>query len=137
MFLIHQSVIDTIACILTIVQQILSTYSNTALPVICHLFGTKISSGMVLYVSTYNMIALTIERHSAITNPLHYDADKIRRRIPYVFTCTWIFASSMLLFVPVSTIIRNDKCLMAFKVKVTVIICFMHVNRQLYQMNIN
>ena len=114
-FIIHQSVIDLTACFATILEETLAQLNGVVHPVICHLFLNRMSSGMLLYTSTYNMTCMTIERHLAITNPLHYDVVKVRRRLPAVFACTWIFSIIALLFTPITTVIRNGVCLTAYK----------------------
>ena len=113
-FLIHQSAIDLIACCVTMVEEV-SAKLSLVYPVICQLFLSKICSVMILYVSTYNMTFMTIDRHLAITKPLHYDVDKVRRRLPAVFLFTWVFGISVLLFVPVTTVIQDGVCLPAHK----------------------
>ena len=113
-FLIHQSVIDLIACCVTIFEE-MSAKLDLVYPVICQLFLSKICSVMILYVSTYNMTFMTIDRHFAITKPMHYRADKVRRRLPAVFLFTWVFGISVLLFVPVTTVIKDGVCLPAHR----------------------
>ena len=113
-FLIHQSVIDLIACCVTIFEE-MAAKLNLVYPVICQLFLSKICSVMMLYVSTYNMICMTIDRHFAITDPLHYDVHKVRRRLPAVFLFTWVFGIGVMLFVPITTVIQDGVCLPAHK----------------------
>ena len=78
LFIIHQSVIDISACIFTLIEECLINNGING-PVICHLFLNKYTSSCTVYVSTYNMAALTIERYFAIQDPLHYDSDKVKK----------------------------------------------------------
>ena len=109
MFIIHQSFIDLIVCIISILEKIVLDFNLNG-QVICHLLRTKVSSQMTMYVSSYNMTALTIERHSAIIDPLHYDPDKVKKRLPYIFILLWIFCIVALGVIPVSTIYDNSTC---------------------------
>ena len=68
-----------------------------------------------MYVSTYNMTCMTIERHLAITKPLQYDADKVRRRIPFVFFFTWVLVFAAVVFVPATTVIIGGVCMPGLK----------------------
>ena len=92
------------------------------IPGICHLFLSKTASAIALYTSSYNMTALTLERHFAIVDPLGYDPAKVRRRLPLVFLFVWVFCAVALGFVPMSTIYDNNLgiCLVTIKLKTTV-----------------
>ena len=116
MFIIHQSVIDLIVCILTIAEELIIKYGING-QAICHLFLTKIVSSIAMYTSSYNMTALTLERHFAIIDPLHYDLENVRKRLPYVFTFVWMFCIVALGVIPVSTIYKNAICYTAIKLK--------------------
>ena len=113
-FIIHQSVIDTIACVITILQEVLAQINGAVQPVICHLLLNKMSAIIMLYISTYNMTCMTIERHLAITKPLQYDVDKVRKRLPFVFLLTWLFSITVLLFVPITTAMREGVCITGY-----------------------
>ena len=114
-FLIHQSIIDLTVCFVTIFEEVIIHLDGMVQPFLCHYVLTKTTTLSILYVSTYNMTFMTIERHLAITKPLHYDVDKVRRRLPFVFTFTWLFGFAVLLFIPVTTVIKNGVCLPAHK----------------------
>ena len=109
MFIIHQSFIDFTVCVLSLTERIVKDFNING-QVICHLFTTTVSSQVTMYVSSYNMTALTIERHSAIIDPLHYDTERVRKRLPYVFVCLWICCIVALGVIPISTIYKNSTC---------------------------
>ena len=113
-FLIHQSVIDIISCCISMFEEVITGNASLLLPFICHVFMTKMASPMVFYASTYNMVFLSIERYLAIVNPMNYDADKVLRRLPFMFVFIWLLCISVLLFVPVTTIIQDGICYTAY-----------------------
>ena len=116
MFIMHQSLIDLIVCILSIAEELVIEFNING-QVLCHLLGTKVSSHMTLYASSYNMTALTLERHYAIIDPLHYDPEKVRKRLPYVFVFVWMFCIIALGVIPVSTVYENSTCFVATKLQ--------------------
>ena len=79
---------------------------------------------MSSYISTYNMTFMTIERHLAITKPLQYDVDKVRKRLPFVFLFTWVFGIVVLVFVPISTVIKDGMCLTAYRFIGTILMLY-------------
>ena len=113
-FLIHQSVIDIISCCISMFEEVITGNASLVQPFICHVFMTKMASPMVFYASTYNMVFLSIERYLAIVNPMKYDADKVLRRLPFVFVFIWLLCIAVLLFVPVTTIIQDGICYTAY-----------------------
>ena len=116
MFIMHQSVIDFIVCMLTITEELIIEFDISG-QIICHLLRTKIASQMTLFASSYNMTALTLERHFAIIDPLHYDPEKVRKRLPYVFIIVWSFCVIALGVIPVTTIYENSTCYVATRIK--------------------
>ena len=95
-FIIHQSIIDTCVCVVTILTH--HFHSMDLIPTssgrwfICTMWLTKSIMWSCMQCSGYNLMFLTLERYWAITNPLKYDADKVRKRIPFVFIACWIIA---------------------------------------------
>ena len=116
MFIMHQSVIDLIVCFLTILEELVIEFNING-QVICHLLRTKQASQMTMYASSYNMTALTLERHFAIINPLHYDIEKVRKRLPYVFVGVWVFCIAALSIIPISTVYDNSICYTSIRIK--------------------
>ena len=116
-FLIHQSIIDLLVGLFRILEEVLIKSGVDGTPVICQLFTTEITSAIALYTSTYNITFLTIERFLAITNPLHYDAEKVRRRLPFVFLFNWLFCIGAVIFIPIFTITRDGYCLIVFNIR--------------------
>ena len=108
-FIIHQSVIDICACVFTILEEFLIQYRFNG-QVLCHLFHTKYASGGAMTTSTYNMVALTIERHFAIVDPLHYDAEKVKKRLPFIFAFVWIYCYGAMAYLSTTTIYRDSFC---------------------------
>lgn len=44
-----------------------------------------------------------------------YDSYRVARRLPFIFICTWIFCILALLFIPYSTVIKYNRCLLGYK----------------------
>ena len=109
--LIHQSCIDMIVCMLVITEELLDTSDDTIIPVICHLFLSRITSGITLLTSSFNMTLLSIERQFAIVNPLQYDPWKVLKRLPYIFVAEWLFCIGALTVLPSYTTIKDGVCL--------------------------
>ena len=95
-FLIHQTSIDLLSCVVTIFEEIITDMESMVKPVVCHMFLSKISGGILFYASTYNMVFLSIERYQAIMNPLGYDSEKVLRRLPGVFLLVWVICIAAL-----------------------------------------
>ena len=115
-FLIHQSVIDSLACIFTIIELILRSYDAAMKMILCKLFLSKTSSVVALYASTYNITALTVERYFAVTNPFNYDPNKVRGRLPFIFASIWCFAVFIQLLPLITTVIKYNHCLLAYTI---------------------
>ena len=74
----HQALIDVIVCVATIVEEILDTREDvSSWPFVCHFLLTKVCSSGCMVVSAYNMTYLSLERYSAIVNPMKYDPEKV------------------------------------------------------------
>ena len=110
LFILHQSVIDLIACIFTVIEEYLLENGING-DVLCHFFHSKYASGAALFTSSYNMTAMTLERHFAVTDPLHYDSNKVRRRLPFIFLSVWLFCYGALGYVPFSTVYASHVCI--------------------------
>ena len=111
MFLIHQGFIDLMVCSATLIEYVIVEVKVKPYPVLCHLIMSKIVSVISGYVSSYNVVILTIERHSAITKPLQYDAESVRKKLPYIFICEWLVMCCLLIFIPVTTVATDNYCL--------------------------
>ena len=84
---------------------------NVSSTLICHLFGTTILSTIALYTSSYNFVILTIERHFAVVNPLHYDSEKLKKRLPLVFIAEWAITCLLFTVFPATTVYQNGMCI--------------------------
>ena len=109
LFFVHQSIIDLAVCIFNILEEAFIEFSVNGQG-ICHMITAKTLSLIGLYTSTYNMTALTIERHFAIVDPLQYDPEKVIKRLPYIFTGEWLFCSIALSYIPIFTVYRHGSC---------------------------
>ena len=74
----HQAFVDLMACVATIVEEALDTREDvSSWPFVCHFLLSKVFSSGCMVVSAYNMTYLSLERHSAIVNPMKYDPVKV------------------------------------------------------------
>ena len=118
LFIIHQSFIDIFACVFTLLEEYVIDYKLNG-PFLCHVFLSKYTSVSTMYTSSYNMTALTLERHFAIIDPLHYDSETVRKRLPYIFVFVWLFCFIALGYVPISTVYMDPICFITMKIKPT------------------
>ena len=121
LILVHQAVVDSIVCIVTLVEEFMGEYGGHHLnkPFICHYITSKSLSGTIMYVSSYNIVLLSIERCYAIVKPFQYDSAKVRKRLPVWFTINWCFSILIICVVPATTIIFENKCFVAYKLVTT------------------
>ena len=114
-FLIHQSFIDLFSCCFTIFEEAISEMKTMMVqPFVCHVFISRMGTGAMFYISTYNMVFLSIERYQAIMNPLKYDNEKVLRRLPFVFLFTWLINMAALSIAPATSVIQNGVCLIGW-----------------------
>ena len=119
--LVHQAVIDIMVLIATSIEEIMGQVENNFMtaPFVCHYINSKSMSGTCMYVSTYNMLLLSIERYYAIIDPLKYDAEKLLRRLPFYFSFVWCLCIGLLCIVPATSIVKFGICLNAWKMLTT------------------
>ena len=116
-FMTHQACIDLMACIVTLIEEVLNSYGEKFVkPFLCHVFLSKSGSMLFLYTSTYNLLALTIERHFAIVNPLNYFPDVVLKRLPYGFVAIWVVTILGTTYIPSATVVKGSRCLVGLKV---------------------
>ena len=63
-----------------------------------------------LLASSYNLTAMSIERHGAITRPLHHDEHVVRRRLPLTMVLVYIPVILHMLPTYISSHYVNDAC---------------------------
>ena len=112
--LMHQSFIDAICCAFMLIEEYFVSESGIVAPYVCHYLLTRIFAGIPMYVSTYNIVFMTIERHLAVSNPLKYDSDKVKRRLPYIFVTIWLGSYIALAIVPATTTLHDGQCRVAY-----------------------
>ena len=96
LFILHQSFVDFIACLVTFFLQIFNDINaignSVAADVFCRIWVATSLMWITILASTYNLIFMTIERHQAVTRPLQYDESKVRRRLPIFCIMVWVIA---------------------------------------------
>ena len=113
-FFTHQSVIDLMVCVLTVAEESIIELAINGQG-ICHLLNSKTLSNIALYTSTYNFVMLTIERQSAIVNPLQYQAEKVMKRLPMIFALEWLTIIAVFAFAPATTVYQHGVCMVTMK----------------------
>ena len=95
-FIIHQSTVDALVCIVTIAVTIYNDI--TVIPagvgqlLFCSIMIPRNPMWAVIQCSGYNLMFLTLERYWAITKPLQYDQHKVMKRLPVLFAACWVIA---------------------------------------------
>ena len=111
LFFMHQAFIDMMACVFTILNDVLFMF-NIVGPGICHLLTSDVLATIPLYTSSYNFVILTIERHFAVVNPLHYNSEKLKKRLPLIFIAEWAVVSILLSIFSATTVYENGTCIL-------------------------
>ena len=111
LFFTHQAFIDLMACAFTILNESLITL-NIDGPGICHLSTSNVLGSIALYTSSYNFVILTVERHFAIVNPLHYNSEKLKKRLPLIFIAEWTVVCLLFAVFPAATVYQNGRCIL-------------------------
>ena len=81
MFIIHQSAIDFLSCLTTLLLQFYnktSDFSGVGADIFCRVWVSTSFMWILMLCSSYNLTAMSIERHQAITKPLKHDDEKVR-----------------------------------------------------------
>ena len=111
----HQSLIDFFVCFFTIIEETVANIDvNPAIPIFCHYILSKGTDSVCFVASTYNVTLLSVERYLAIVDPLNYDPEKVKKRLPFIFAGIWAFCLATFSIVPSTTIIKDGKCLMMY-----------------------
>ena len=99
LFFTHQAFIDLMAL-------------NIDGPGICHLSTSNVLGSIALYTSSYNFVILTVERHFAIVNPLHYNSEKLKKQLPLIFIAEWTIVCLLFAVFPAATVYQNGRCIL-------------------------
>ena len=102
------------ACVFTVAEESIIELAINGQG-ICHLLNSKTLSNIALYTSSYNFVMLTIERQSAIVNPLQYRPEKVMKRLPMIFALEWLAIIAVFAFAPATTVYQHGVCMVAMK----------------------
>ena len=130
LFMIHQSIIDLLACVFTLIGEFYGKVSLGKDPslkenLFCYIF---LSSGVMwsfIHLSGYNLMFLTLERYWAIKKPLQYSSNSVKRRLPYVFIAAWLIGFASLFPNFTTSRIVDGKCRAQYDIKSAVILNLM------------
>ena len=122
-FIIHQSVIDFLACLTTI----LVTKYN---PITVHFFGqgsgetflctmwvTRSFMWACFSASGYNLMFLTLERCWAITKPFQYNQEAVVKRLPYALMFSWIMGFVSIITNSIFNRVVDHRCVPFYTVR--------------------
>ena len=56
----------------------------------CHIFYSMSLGAFIIQASSYNLAVIAIERYLAISRPLQYHEDIVRKRLPWVLLLVWL-----------------------------------------------
>ena len=94
--ILSQSCIDMGVCIASLCYQYISSLDGMShgigSVIYCKVWLTGSLYYCFLIASSYNLLVLSAERYMAITRPLSYSEEKVRKRIPIILLITIIFA---------------------------------------------
>ena len=116
--LMNQSLLDLIYCLIVILN-ISLTYHNVYKDmnglwdsVLCHLFHSNLNSLIVLCGSSYNLVALSLDRMVSILWPIMHRIKSTRRIMLTSSVVSWIFGCIIMMpfSIPVNGIDSNNKC---------------------------
>ncbi|XP_070531561.1 neuromedin-K receptor-like [Ptychodera flava] len=93
-FVTHQAIIDFVSSTLILyhyVVPIRQVPDGVAGDIVCRLWAARYPMWTSLLASTYNLVALTLERYVAIVYPFRYVNLFTKFRIVPIFVITWVF----------------------------------------------
>ena len=77
----------------------------------CKLWVSSLIMWVFFLASSYNLTAMSIDRHGAITRPFGHDEHKVRRRLPFILVLVYIPVILHLLPIYFSTQHINGVCI--------------------------
>ena len=95
----------------------LSYYSNDVACLVdqfCKFWLSSLSMWTFLLASSYNLTAMSIERHGAITQPVRHDEHKVRRRFPLILILVYMAVILHLLPIYLSAQHVDGVCMVMF-----------------------
>ena len=95
MFLINQSIIDTMSSVFLVSHSSVE-YNSTGLSgiggdIVCRLWYSKVFMWSAFLVSTYNLLALTIERYFQVIHPITHKTSFGKQQILIAMAMAWVF----------------------------------------------
>ena len=114
-FIVHQSIIDTLVCIVTICNTIFNdadmVSSEFGKQIFCSILVTRNPMWVAIQTSGYNLMFLTLERYWAIIKPFSYNQSKVMGRLPYVFILCWLIAMASITPNIIFNRVVNGRCI--------------------------
>ncbi|XP_071798795.1 galanin receptor 2b-like [Asterias amurensis] len=114
-FILNQAVIDFFGSLLILLSSLIPISdpipSGVGGVLLCHVWVSKYFIWAIFTTSTFNLVALTLERYLAIVFPFKYQTLATRRNVTVALLCVWV---SAFLFVTYNFFLRNldnGKCL--------------------------
>ena len=111
-----QSVIDLINSVLVILNNVIedrldNVSSGLGSEIFCRLWLLRSPSWGFMTMSSYNLVAIGLERYIAIVHPLKYNKDMVQRRLGWIIFAEIVlgFFAQYALIIPTSTI-KNGVC---------------------------
>ena len=111
---VHQSIcLYLFLVISTIMFSIVTIFIYAVLLVdqFCKFWVSSVIMWALLLASSYNLTAMAIERHGAITRPLRHDEHKVRRRFPLILILVYIPVILHVLPIYITTEHVNGVCI--------------------------
>ncbi len=114
MFILNQSCLDFIVCVFLISTARIDNkvpYSGVAGDIYCKFWQTKLFLWAFMLSSTYNLLALSIERFLEVVYPIWHKIYSSKTKVLLVIAGTWIFGVTyqIIAFIPTSYV-KDSKC---------------------------
>ena len=92
-FIFNQSLIDLLASLLFLLYNVIPIPPGVTGVLLCSLWVSQYFVWMFFFMSTFNLVALTLERYLAIVFPFRYQVLGTRKNVIVTILCVWVFAS--------------------------------------------
>ena len=114
-YIIHQCVIDTVACIITLITKYINNDINIlsgeiGQMLLCRFVLSRSLMWSVIHASGYNLMFLTIETYKAIVFPLHHQREVVFKRLPLTFTICWIIGFASMFPTFSTSRVKDEQC---------------------------
>ncbi|XP_078000581.1 galanin receptor 2b-like [Glandiceps talaboti] len=114
LFILHQSVIDLIGCIFIIIYNVAPSIqmasSGLGSVILCKIWLSRFVMYVLFTASTFNLVAVTLERYFAICQPLRYINAFTLKRARLIIISVWVTSILFRSYVAFGTRVIGSYC---------------------------